>query len=125
MANIHYSPLDVALGVAMQSSGYNYKVGAVIDGNHGFRVAYNIIKKGHPLLKKLGYPAHCGQHAEFRVVNNYPGSVKGSTVYVARLSRSGMVKAARPCEHCERYLREKGVHKVIFTTDAGAEVLIL
>jgi pyrimidine deaminase RibD-like protein len=125
MANIHYSPLDVALGVATQSKGIRYKVGAVIDGNHGFHVACNIIGKGHPMLKKLGYGPHCGQHAEFRVVNTYPGSAKGATVYVARMNKNGIVKASRPCEACENFLRSKGVHKVVYTTDAGAQVLVL
>ena len=125
MPNIHYSPLDVAVGVAHQSQSMRYKVGAVIDGNHGFSVACNIVGKTHPRLKGLGYPPHAGQHAEFRVVSNYPGSVRGATIYVARVNKNGIIKASRPCPVCEKMLRDAGIHKVVYTTEHGAEVLVL
>lgn len=40
----------------------------------------------------------------------------GATVYVARIRRDdGSLAMAKPCENCERLLRNKGVKKVLFT----------
>jgi len=52
-------------------------------------------------------------HAERRVLRK---ADNGSTVYVARVTRLGTWAMARPCQHCERALRTRGVRAVVFTT---------
>ena len=125
MSKLRYSLLDIAIAIAGNSNSKRYKVGAVADGNHGYSVACNVVGKTHPKLQSLGYPIHAGQHAEFRLVMNYPVSVRGAVVYIARTNRNGKIKMARPCPACEGFLRAAGVRKVVYTTPNGAGTMKL
>lgn len=51
-------------------------------------------------------------HAEARLCRKLD---VGSTVYVARVAKSGDWAMSRPCSSCERTLRLKGVKKVYYT----------
>lgn len=52
-------------------------------------------------------------HAEARLARKLD---VGSVVYVARVRRdNGKMAMAKPCRGCERYLRSKGIAKVIYT----------
>ncbi len=44
-------------------------------------------------------------------------SLRGSTVYVARINKAGQMRMARPCEACWRKLKGWGVKEVVYTTD--------
>lgn len=52
-------------------------------------------------------------HAEARLVQKLD---VGSTVWVARLNRSGDLALAKPCIHCEKALKHRGVKRVIYST---------
>lgn len=120
MVNPRFSLLDLAIDISSQSNS-KHRVGAVIDGNYGYGMAVNDATKTHPKLKSLGYPPHANQHAEFRLIEKYPGSAKGSTVYIARTSVKGIIKIALPCPACEALLKKAGVKRIIYTTFTGAE----
>lgn len=53
-------------------------------------------------------------HAEHRLARKLD---VGSTVYVARVTRSGELANAKPCKTCMTALRRKGVKRVYFTVD--------
>lgn len=53
-------------------------------------------------------------HAEARLAQKLD---VGAEVWVARVSREdGSMKIAKPCKHCERALRRRGVRRVVYTT---------
>jgi hypothetical protein len=49
----------------------------------------------------------------------FPKGVRGNTVYVARIDRSGRTRMSRPCGECMDNLRERGIRRIVYTTDSG------
>jgi len=46
--------------------------------------------------------------------------LKGCDLYVVRVSKaSGQCRMARPCRHCQAYLREVGIRRVYYTDRDG------
>lgn len=60
----------------------------------------------------------CSIHAETAVLRTT--KARGSTVYVARLTRSGTPAMAKPCAACEAQLIDHGVRRVIWTIDESS-----
>lgn len=58
---------------------------------------------------------HISVHAEVAACRMLGERVRGATIYVARVLKSGEPANSRPCQHCEQYLTERGVKKVIYT----------
>ena len=56
-------------------------------------------------------------HAEINAMGS--ASVKGATVYVARLTRTDRVGVSKPCFNCYTEMIERGVKRVIWTGDEG------
>ena len=52
-------------------------------------------------------------HAEISALANAQGSVRGATVYVARVKRDGSLGDATPCGHCSRVLKDFGIKRVV------------
>ena len=53
-------------------------------------------------------------HAEMDLIRKFkPGTVKEITV--TRFSKRGRLTMSKPCEYCQRFLREHGVKKVNYT----------
>jgi len=47
-------------------------------------------------------------------------SLKGCTVYVVRVTKTGsQYMMARPCEHCQRFLKERRVKRVYYSNQHG------
>ena len=46
--------------------------------------------------------------------------IRGSTVYVVRLSRSGELKLSFPCKRCISLLTRKGIKKVMYSKNDGS-----
>lgn len=57
-------------------------------------------------------------HAE-EVAIRRAGSVVGATIYVARMTRSGYIGMAKPCERCQELLDEHGIRTAVWTTPTG------
>ena len=57
-------------------------------------------------------------HAEMALLNKVPvGSI--SEVHVIRFTKNGSITMAKPCEHCQKYLKEYGIKKVHYTNWDG------
>lgn len=62
-------------------------------------------------------------HAEIAALRAWGGTnLKNATIYVARLGRSGDPMMSKPCENCQKALKEAGVRKVIYTIDNEMEL---
>jgi tRNA(Arg) A34 adenosine deaminase TadA len=53
-------------------------------------------------------------HAEFRLAKRLN---KNSVVYVARVTKGGLIALAKPCPKCSIVLKNKGIKKVYYTID--------
>lgn len=59
---------------------------------------------------------HCSVHAEIDALNQVVDA-SGTVLYVARLTRSGLVSMARPCLRCMEAITDAGVKKVVYTVN--------
>lgn len=114
------SIVRVAHTVALQSE-HLMKVGAVLfKGGSIFRIACNSTK---PSSMSLKYNEHGTRHAEVNVINNVPDEVlKGLSLLVVRVGRTGTLTCAKPCSTCFKVLLDKGIKRVYYTNYEGQVV---
>lgn len=62
-------------------------------------------------------------HAEVRALNNMftygLEDMDHLTLLSIRLSRQGLLRNAKPCINCVKYMREHGVKTVLYSTETG------
>jgi len=58
----------------------------------------------------------CSVHAEIDLARS--SDLAGSTIYVARLHRTGVPALAKPCKNCWETLQDTGVRQIFWTIDA-------
>tara|TARA_R110000796_G_scaffold6206_3_gene22349 strand:- start:819 stop:1247 length:429 start_codon:yes stop_codon:yes gene_type:complete len=64
-------------------------------------------------------------HAEFDAISRVKNKkqLKGATIYVARIGRSGDPGMSCPCDMCQGLISKYGLKRAIFTTDYGTGIL--
>lgn len=116
------SAMKKACEMSRQSDHHQSKIGAVILlKKRSLKWGHNRDLKSHPYLKKFGFHYNQSIHAEmaaiFKVKNKE--NLKGATIVVYRENKKGELAMSRPCEICQRLLREHGFKKMIYTTENG------
>ena len=103
-----------------QENKQKWKLVAAIFNKKPVSVAYNDLKKTHPLTAK-GYKGYLARtHAEIRCIRNTPPScLKGATIVVARANDCSHLQMARPCSICMKIIREVGIKKIIYSDNNG------
>lgn len=106
--------MQKAIDAACLSDYPTYHVGAALfERRKLVSIGWNT-RKTHPACPTFS------RHAEFSVLLGVPKSVVvGATVFVARVTRRGLVRMAKPCETCQVWLRAAGVKKVYFSNHHG------
>lgn len=100
---------DEAIKQCIKSS-YKYRMGAVVIYKG------NIVGKGCNIVHSNGIASE-GKHAEIgALINTKTRYRNGSTVYVCRLTKSGELALAKPCEACQIIMRKMGVKYVWYST---------
>lgn len=94
-----------------------WRVGALLVRGGSVLAAGSNRYRNHPAQVALGDVSY---HAE-EVVLRRAGNPQGATLYVARVTRSGLLGLARPCESCSGLLAAAGVHTVVWTHAGGME----
>ena len=60
--------------------------------------------------------ARIGRHAEQAAIRGVdPSVLRGSTVYIARVTPGNRIALSKPCPRCEKILIEHGVKKVVYS----------
>jgi deoxycytidylate deaminase len=72
---------------------------------------------GNKILKSI----HAELDAIFKVKNKK--QLRGATIYVARLGRSGHPGMSCPCKMCQALIDKYGLKRAVFTTDYGTGTL--
>ena len=64
-------------------------------------------------------------HAELDAISRVKNKdqLKGATIYVARLGRSGHPGMSCPCKMCQGLINRYGLKRAVFTTDYGTGTL--
>lgn len=84
-------------------------------------MGFNKMGKSHPQMQKyVDGDWTPGLHAEVHAALGIPpAELEGAIVYVGRVVRDGTPALARPCEICQKFLREVGVAIVYYSTREG------
>lgn len=109
--------LRLALTQAEQAPHAQWRVGAaLIRGGSVLSTGFNRYRNSPAQVELDGV----SYHAEDAAIRK-AGNSKGATLYVARVTRSGRLGYARPCERCQELLLLNEVHTVVWTTPFGLE----
>lgn len=114
------SSLKKAKKVAQKADHDTFQIGAmVMQKNTPLSFGFNMQKKTHPKMRQ--YHAHKTVHAELAAILKvrHKHDLKGATMVVFRQTKDGIPANSRPCECCQKILREYGFKKIIYTTDGG------
>lgn len=97
---------------AARHSQYHMRVGAVITRkNQVLSLGFNKPSKTHPRSRSRWSRIH----AELDAILGVPlDALRGSSVYVVRLTKAGLLAMSRPCSDCMVLLKEVGVRKVYY-----------
>lgn len=115
----HIRWLQTAAKMAHKSTYKKYKMAAIcVRGGRIVGFGFNKDKDGS--IKNKNYIAR-GHHAELDLILSLPREVlKGSTIYVAGLTRSGaLCWSSKPCPACQATLRSYGIKAAIYHDQYG------
>jgi cytidine deaminase len=66
-----------------------------------------------------GLYAFCA-HAEMSAVSKAKDIKKSDVLHVMRFTKTGRITMAKPCKHCQSYLKKKGIRRVMYTDWDGS-----
>lgn len=97
------------------SSSERMKHGAVIvKGGRVLSVGLNKFRN-HPTIIPSEYiKTSCSTHAEIDALRKV-SNVRGATMYIARVNKSGQERLSRPCDYCFEALIDAGITKIVYT----------
>jgi deoxycytidylate deaminase len=102
-------------GVGMRSK---FRLGAVLVHKNSIVSVGTNSYKTHPLMRKrTEWPfLHAEQHAIIRAgVDN----CEGLDLYIARVLKNNTLALSKPCDVCAELIREVGIKRTFYSTDAG------
>lgn len=108
--------LNQALRIA-ENSECRQRHGAVLtQGGRVLGIGVNV-NKNDPVYSGEDQLAF-SVHAEEAAIRSWGGaSLKGATIYVARLGRRGVPLNSKPCAKCQELLKTAGVRRVVYTVE--------
>lgn len=107
--------LAVATAQASLAPHDKWRVGAVIvGGGRVLGMGFNRYRNDPSQVTLEGVSYHAEQVAIRRA-----GDVRGATIYVARITKSGYISMAKPCASCQELLLENGIHRAVWTEMDG------
>ena len=72
-------------------------------------------ERNHPLIVSSEHiKTHCSVHAEVDALKK-AGDVRGATMYVARVNKTGQERNSRPCKYCYANIKKSGIKKIVYT----------
>ena len=107
--------MKIAVQQANLAPHDKWRIGAVlVRGGSLLSIGYNRYRNDPSLVEIPGVSYHAEAVAIKRA-----GDPRGSTIFIARLTRSGQLGLARPCERCRHLLLENGIRNIVYTTIDG------
>ena len=114
--------LNDAIELARHSEHPTWKLGAVLFKNNKILSrGVNKFQKTNPnmtgIITNDGEHFNRSIHAEHQALmeHRHHDTSNGASMAVARIIKSGMLRMARPCNNCQRLLREAGIKRVYYT----------
>ena len=118
--------IRLAYKEALKSNFDLNRVGAIISkGGRVLSSGHNSIRYWScrdSVVKKWIDSLHAEQAAIRRLVNSgNSDKLKGSTIYVYRIKKSGIPGISKPCPVCMPMIMRYGIKKVVYITETGVE----
>jgi len=116
--------IELAFKACRRSSSI-YRVGAVIfKGKRVVSIGSNIKRNVRSINRRfVKWPTSI--HAEVCAIINAKQNLKGYSLLVVRLDRAGNMSLAKPCKHCQGYIRYVGIKKIYYSTKNGITLMKL
>lgn len=109
---------ELAVEAAHKSDHDKWKLGSVLwRGGSLLSVGHNRVKN-HPSVIEDEKYFHCTIHAEVDAIKG-AGNPSGAKLFVARITRSGRLGLAKPCDRCMEVIREAGIRRIFYTCADG------
>ena len=110
--------MNIAIKAAAQSTHQRWKLGSVVlRGGRVLATGCNR-KRNDPSVVENEKYFNCSVHAEVDAIRS-TGDPCGAKLYVARVTKSGKIGLAKPCERCQDAIRGAGIRKVFYTDENG------
>ncbi len=112
----HLNHIGRAANIAQQSDHVKWNLGAVIArGNRVVSTAPNKFRNA-PFIDHENATVHAEANAIKAAGNR---DLRGATIYVARVNKTGLTNLARPCKNCMHAIVEAGIKEIVYTNDVG------
>lgn len=111
--------LAMAARAAVSPSATGYRLGAVaVRGGRVLGLGSNRFRNAREAhAPRWAWSIHAEDACLRRVSDAH-----GATLYVARVSATGLLRLARPCPNCWTLAHDAGISKIVYTTNTGASV---
>lgn len=101
-----------------RTSEYRWQHGAVVaKGNRLLGSAPNKFRN-HPHVDENNVSDHA-EHAVIRELLKVRTDLRGCTIYIARINKSGLPTMSRPCEDCMKDILRAGIKEFVYTNEVG------
>jgi len=111
----HEHLIKRAAKVAMDSQ-YRWRHGAVVaKGNKIIGWAPNKFRNS-PFVDAENVSDHAEAAVIRELLKNY-SDLKGTTIYIARLGRTGDIRMSRPCSNCMKLIVDAGIKEIVYTNE--------
>ena len=114
--------INKAIKLALKSKQKNkFNLCAIITDKKGnvVSIGYNSYSKTHTTqayyAEKSGNIHRIFLHAEIDALTKIPYGIKGHSIYIARLDKSGKSALARPCPICRMALQDANIKNIYYT----------
>lgn len=121
------TPFILLAATMAHKSDSKYRLGAVlVKKKRVVSTGYNDMSRSHPIMRR--YAPHGkiikNLHAEVDCcIGLSPEEMNGTTMYVTRVLKNGLLASSKPCKICHKFLTTMGVKRVIYTnTEGGLEM---
>jgi len=114
----HENLIRRAVKVA-QLSSYRWKHGAVVaKGNKFLGSAPNKFRNA-PAVDENNVTDHA-ERATLRELLKVREDLRGCTIYIARINKSGNTMMSRPCVDCMKAIIAAGIKEIVYTNEIGS-----
>jgi len=101
-----------------KKSNHQHKVGCIIFDkktilSKGYNTSQKSVKKLHPKFQRFPYSVH----AEVDAIIKARMDLKGCSMLVVRINKSGQLRLSKPCINCMKYIEYAGIKNIFYTID--------
>lgn len=120
LSNKDRAYLSLARYCAKKSKARNTHGAVVVKGGRVLGTGWNKNRNNPHIVSPEHIKTDCSVHAEVAAIREAgEESVKGAIIYVARVNRHGNDRDSKPCFRCSDLIKQVGIKRVVFTSEAG------